>query len=207
MLALINHEQKSRSLISHFVSEWWHKTLLFSVTHCTYVNSQGWYINFNEIYSHLVDYLVIYRPKVSQRDLYHLVDCFGSLPTGGFAERFIPFSQLFLWVVLLRGVTLSIFSYMKNPSRLEARWTNPPAALVVTCSVGLMRAVVRSAVHYSSNLLRCVYYLRFVKNRVCLTFINFVRRDVFINNYTYVKQYTTKYQVVQKVLKATSIEQ
>ena len=50
----------------------------------------------------------------------------------------------------------------------------------------------RGAVHSSSNLLRCVYYLRFVKNRVCFTFINFVPRDVFINNYTYVQQYTTK---------------
>ena len=59
-----------------------------------------------------------------------------------------------------------------------------------------MRAVVRGAVHSSSHLLRCVYYLRFVKNRVCFTFINFVRRDVFINNYTYV-QYTTKYMKIE----------
>ena len=96
-----------------------------------------------------------------------------------------------------RAVTLSIFSYMKNPSRLEARWTNPPAALVLTCSVGLMRVVVSGAVHCSSNLLRCVYYLRFVKNRVCFTFINFLRRDVFINNNTYVQQYTTKYMKIE----------
>ena len=60
-----------------------------------------------------------------------------------------------------------------------------------------MPAVVRGAVHSSSNLLHCVYYLHFVKNRVDFMFINFVRRDVFINNYTYVQQYTTKYMKIE----------
>ena len=83
MVALINHEHKSRSLVSHFVSKWWHETLLVSVTHWIYVKLSGWYIKFNENYC-------------------HLVDCSDSLPTEGLAERFIPFSRLFLWVVILQ---------------------------------------------------------------------------------------------------------
>ena len=64
-----------------------------------------------------------------------------------------------------RGVTLSIFSYMKNPSRLEARWTNPPAALVVTCSVRSMHAVVPCILHpiyYVACIIRVLWKIVYI---------------------------------------------
>ena len=39
----------------------------------------------------------------------------------------------------------------------------------------------RGAVHSSSNLLRCVYYLRFVKNRVYFTFITLSSKSLTFN--------------------------
>ena len=41
VLALAIHEQRSRSLLRHFVSEKWHETLLVSVIHWTFVKLGG----------------------------------------------------------------------------------------------------------------------------------------------------------------------
>ena len=52
-----------------------HEALLVPMIRWTHKkNTQGWYINFNEIHSRLVDVLVPYRQEVSQRDLQRLVD-------------------------------------------------------------------------------------------------------------------------------------